>query len=628
MESSIINEAVIIFALDAVLCFGLFTLWILPKFNDWPPEDKNKFNGKPRDYIHDSVFRPYAEFYFFIYVIIAFAVTQISKLRAAFTEINLESLFNDGIVTTLITTLLQLPMLFPYLLLLVVLANMIIPLSRTDQRGRSALLKAARIPKEALSLMEQIQQGLNNFDLKDNLLQNTFNGLENDGDGEFWQSIRTNDAQTNSKYACGQNLVKCFYLVELNRNLTSDYPYAEDINHWDRRLKEIASVLPNLDEQKQASTIQSYNLELEEITKNLNEMLARSHIKIYADENERKSLLSKKGFPFKFVDCKDLHLREPALWMMSSALIVCVLSVVIFLALFDGLAIKPPGDSKAWFEFTRIVGWSIGGSVSYIVAVMMGLFINEALVKQNGEKSIATYLFAFILATLGSLIFFSIARENFKAPHIWLAVNFGLLAIAVVASRGKNLTTRTQVRSTALLIALVYGLASGLLQIAIRVSFAAHHMNVSILDVPFSELSLTSFFMFGFLRGLAIAFLVSCILLEFECRYNQHSRRTKPRVSFDDIIESKLGGQPHTVMVKNLSENGALLRLSKGVKTAKGDHVQLDFPFGEVHGQILDVQGREVRVGFKPIKTATETLHQYVQRKMGITADLAQEVPG
>ena len=220
------------------------------------------------------------------------------------------------------------------------------------------------------------------------------------------------------------------------------------------------------------------------------------------------------------------------------------------------------------------------------------------------------------------MVFFALSREQFKPPFVLLAINFGLLAIVVIRSRGRGLMSQRAVKKKATQIALQYALISAVLQVMIRITFYVFNRENWTLMGLLDELSLPLFFLFGFVRGGAIAFLVAYVFMDCERVYLQTARRKYPRIRVGNAVHCEIAGQPADVVVLDLSEKGAMLRLNTQLNAETGvqagDKVSLLFSFGRMEGQIMTVKSHQARVCFDSKRSAAEGIQHYIDEEMGL----------
>ena len=383
------------------------------------------------------------------------------------------------------------------------------------------------------------------------------------------------------------------------------------------RILEIGGVLPAMLDGDNVIAIQEYINELETMRSTLAEMLAKSCVKSYSNPQEAHALLSRYGFIIRFIDRKDLDLRLPMAMVFMGTFVTTALCVMLFLVLFD-LSGTFNGSGGPWFTEARVIGWSVGGGLSYVLAVGCGFYMNETLRNQFGDRNLATYIFAFLAAATASMVFYALSATQFKPPHILLAINFGLLAIVVIRSRGRRLMDQKAVQKKAIQIALQYATITAILQIMIRCAFYIYNKDEWMVAEMLEKLSLPIFFLFGFVRGGLIAFLVAYVFMDCERVYLQEARRKHPRVRIGNFVHAEIAGQPSEVLVVDLSERGAMLRLDEQHGAQIGEPVLMLFSFGRVEGQVMSVKGKRVRVCFNSKCIADSGIHNYIYEEMGL----------
>lgn len=596
---------------DYLLCAGVLLLIVLPRFNRWPESEQGQFQGQPRDYIHDRVFFGYATTYLLTFALLAFSVSRFEELRKMIFEwlsASGDNMDSSGLLLKLHT--LFGPQSFILYLAIIILLLQLPYVSRIDERWRSVLLTAARVPRAALGLKLQIVDAIQSRGVLADNLKVIVQQLSERGYPAFWSTILEQKGISSPASSCALMLVNALHLVKLNKQFEFQYPGSSDLMHIETRLNEIAAVLPVQNQDAGMVVLQEYSRELEKHVAMLAEILAKNCVKSFPDSMERQSSLAHYGFDLDFVDQKETKILLPVVLAVGGILASCVLIIMLFMILFDQVGVTLTRDDR-WFTVDRIFFWSLGGWVSYAVAACFGLFFNEALKGPIGERNLATYVLAFVFATLGSCIFFLLSRETFRPQYLWLAVNFGILSLAVIRSRGRYFTCREEVQAKALQLSWQYAIISGFLQLLIHLSFRGLDTTVT---------NVVMFFLFGACRGFAVAFLVSYILMDCERIQQQGSRRRFPRVSFRRSVRGEIEGQPVEVFVKDVSEQGALLQFRQISGVKMGDLVSLRFGFGNMQGRVIAVQSHVVRICFDPDHSETDGIQRYISKEMGLAA--------
>lgn len=617
MDSDFSTLFLISFA-DIAVCFLLFVLVVLPRFNRWSGAEQGQFEGNPKDYIHDRVFREYAGLYFLTFITIAFVISQVPGLKGMFHNSVAAVLADNALAQQLLLVGENLgqAVLSPYLVVFILLVRLVAPIAKADERWRSFLLSSARVPRDAMNLKQQIQEALREIQLTHSGLDSVFSNLENRGFPDFWDRVARAEELLDSPLVAGRLLVKNLYMVRLNHEFENHYPGVNDLQRMESRMLEIAGVLPAMQDNENTLTVQAYITEMEKLQATLCEMLAKNCVKSYPEPGDRNALLTRYGFTMKFTDQKELDLRLPVALVFVGTFVVTTLCIMVFLTLFDVAGVfNARGE---WFTEARLLGWSLGGGLSYVLAVGSGFYVNEALRNQFGDRNLATYIFAFLAAAMASMVFFALSREQFKPPFVLLSINFGLMAIVVIRSRGRGLISPSSVKKKATQIALQYAVISGLLQAMIRVSFYIYSKDSWTFVELVERLDLPMFFLFGFVRGGAIAFLVAYVFMDCERVFLQQARRKYPRIRIGNAVHCEIAGQPRDVVVMDLSEKGAMLRLDEHSEINAGDKVALLFSFGRMEGQVMGVKPHQARVCFDTQRSASEGIQHYINEEVGL----------
>ncbi|MGB3621260.1 MAG: PilZ domain-containing protein, partial [Ketobacter sp.] len=404
-------------------------------------------------------------------------------------------------------------------------------------------------------------------------------------------------------------LLKALYVASLNRTLDMGYQDLKDLDAHQSRLLEIAAVLPKLDTHPDSIPVHEYKKDIDERFSALLEQLAKNTVKAYPERDKRYTVLQQYGFYLDYVDEKKVGLVMPVLISAGSLLASCTLTIMVALLLFDTLGVSR--RSGHWFELQRIFNWAFGGWISYSIAVAFGLFFNESMRRKLGQKSLALYFLAFVFATLGSCIFFILTRESFSPPHVWLAISFGLVSVVAIKSRDRDYLERQSVIKKALQLSLWYGLASAILQLMVHVEFRGLE-NTTLTNM-------IAFFLFGMVRGGMVAFVVAYIFMEYERLGSYDARRKFPRIPFRKKIDGDIGGNTTEVFVKDLSEQGALLRVAANVSVSEGESVALKFSFADIPGKIIAVKSHLARVKFTAEEPQIHQLQSFINKRVAVS---------
>lgn len=573
----------------------LFLVVLLPRFNRWPEHETGSYKGKPWEYLSNGRCALYSICYLATFGFFALALSQLANF-AEFIQnssgddamgLALQLLGNNTFAAALVFLVVLLPA--PWM-------------NRLDERWRSFLLQLARVPKDALDLKNQLLDNLGELEFDRSRTEKLLGRLRPLGREGFWdKAISSGKGPGNLEY----DVLIGLYLVSLVRNLRPTPVDTEDLSARETRLLEIAAVIPSIENEPASGAFQ-YQVEINVMVPLLVEMLAKYAIKRFPDPAGLHAELQEYGFSIEYRDKRGNEIEQPVLVSAISLLAACFIITMLGLLLFDLMGVRPPGDSVAWFEQSRILGWSFGGWLSFVMAIGFGVFFNEILRETFGSRAPLAYLLAFLFATLGGCIFFMVSPVDFSPAFLWLAVSFGLLSAVTIASLHRNSRDSAQVFHKAVALAVPFAVASMILQILVRVSFRG--LDTSLTDI-------TAFGVFGLLRGGAIGLLIAYLFLEYGRIYSLPCLRKSPRMQFGHEVNGELEGNETSVYVKDISAQGALVRVPEMTAPHEGDRVRLHFDFADLRGQVVWVKHHLARVRFNPDDPNLGLMKSYLAQK-------------
>lgn len=591
-----------ILSIVIIFCFILY-----PRFNKWPEKELGRLVGSPRDYINNKRYAFFSCLYLGTYALFAFALSNFENLHLISAMVGGDK-NNSGLLSSMGQVFGEKS--FVFALILVVLALMIPVIDQVDQRWRKTLLTTARIPRESQDLTSELVRCLPLSKFSDSQLAKARVKFQRLATLAHYTDQTVIDED---RCVLAKPLLVALYLLELNQSYRPSPIDRENLNEIEDRIKEITAVCAHLDS-NEPQVINEYFSELESKTHTLLELLAKNSVRLLPDEVHRYATLSRQGFALDFNDNDKMDFVRPALvcmlWIGFSSLLMLMLSMQIL----DLMSIRPPMNratgepSQYWLEIPRLISWSMGSAVSYIFAVAFGVFFNEISSVRSIRRDYTTYFLAFVFATLGSSIYFTITKTAFLPGHLWLAISFGLLSTVAIESRNLDLVRHADVVRRALYLSLYYALLSGLLHIIIHLSFLP--------KLEFNPVNMLCFFILGFMRGAVVSFFVAYVLLDTERRHINKSKRKYPRITFRKVVDGKLANQRAEIAIKDLSEQGALIKVLSQKKPTRGEPVFLNLGFTRVEGSIVWVSHQSAGVKFVDNNLLLEPIAQFIGSKM------------
>lgn len=516
----------------------VYVLVFLPRFNQWPGDYAGSFSGPPAAYINSLTFLFFSAAYLSTFIFLGFALSQIPNfhqfyspvLPQAMQDFDFEALDNQ----------------FALALILLVTSLSIPVVDRTDGHWRSFLLNLARIPREAMTLKTEILDCINGIDHTRAYTHHLANNPRAAQQSAFW--ARCLEDPEAPAHELATRTVSGLYLIDQIRELSPRAQDLEDLAMLEKRLREIATLLPTLVGHSDELSAAPYQDELDRELSRLTEIFSCYAVKKYPSPTKRHMALNEAGFPVRKPRTGISGLVLPVLLTGAGLLACCAVVTMLGLALFDATGLPGP---PTWFEVERIYRWTLGAWLSFVMAFAFAIFFNEILEPSLGPRSMLAYLLAFVFATLGSCVFFLVSRQAFSPSYIWLAINFGLLSAVTIATLRREVSSHWQALMLATRLALLYGVASLGLQILVHLHFSDWASNTA---------NIVTVAAFGFFRGAVIGFFVAYVFVEFARAQQQSDRRHSRRFPIGKKMKLALHGEQIPIYLKDLSDEGALMK--------------------------------------------------------------------
>ncbi len=593
------NESELSTGVDILLSLIAMSLVLIPRFNQWPGSDQQRYAGNPRDYIHWERYSLFALIYLGSFSLFAVAFNMIPIASQLF------PVDTPAVAGEVKTILGSGSSLLPVMIALAALSNK--KIAELDDLWRGCLLNLARVPRDTFRLKQQILLNLPSLQMKEPQLSALLSDLEETGNPAYWQRETRLGEQDTSVGLLAQALLRALYLVAMNRMFELSLLDNRNLDRQEDRLREIAAMLPSL----AADTPQfhDYRKEVDSACDTLVENLARASICHYPDADRLFGLLYQMGFNLEYEDERDISLIYPTLNCLLLTALACLIALFIGLNGFDLLHLSRSGGAN-WMNTETFSRWGLGNIVSYWIATAIGVVFGTVIKQRSQALKGASLLVAFLFSMLGSCVYFTIVNELLRPPLIWLAISFGLISSVAIIALNEDPLDRAYSMRRSLQLALMYGLVSGVLQALIAVSFA---FNTGTSQEPAKILA---FFAYGTLRGFLVAFAVSYILMEFERLQICDSRRRYPRISFRRIVTGNIAGQTTNILVKDISDRGACMQVSDSTPVHTGDTIALEFGEGAIEGTVLWSHRQKARVKFNCDSPHYAGWLAFVQRKL------------
>lgn len=600
--------------IDILVSLAVAYFFLLPSFNQWPPEERDQFTGKPQNYISDRRYFLFGSIYVLSYLLFAYAIRQAGFLGALLASGSAAD--STGLLHTLRQVLGD-NSLAAATVLLVGGIKLVPRMRDLDEKWRGYLLDLARVPKDALdlkySVLAALEQGLPNNGRTQNLLEN----LSKRDQRIYWRDFDVSQVGFDAHSELKLLLLKNAYLAQANRGFDLSPSDRQDLTVIDELINTTATDLPSLDFEKNPDELYQYKSLLANNLKKLAEMLARNTVKSHANRAAQLVRIRQLGLEIDYTDQQDLksQLLKPATMIIFGLLAINLVVISAGLQLFDWLKIGPPSDLESWFTHQRAIRWAMGSWVSLSVAIFFGLFFHETMSRQSSKNNVLGHLLAFCFSALGSGFYFLVSSANFSAAHLWLSASFGIMATVTIHSCSVDAFNENEIRKNATLTGLSYGGIVAVLQ-ALIIATLHGPENLVIRDA-------LVWFTFGFIKAFPVAYLVAYTLMNFQMHKSFEGRRKSPRIPYHKRISGLCNQTRTDILVKNISCGGALVRFPENQTLSTGLPVMLNFDFSPVPGEIIWTDAHLARIRFDPTSPALIPLQEKMQESIGMRYHLA-----
>lgn len=591
------EETAVPAAIDWLLCIIALVAFLKPRFDQWPSADTGRYQGAPRDYIHWERYTTFVGLYMGSFILFVMALKMIPM--AGMVMANGDNAFS----TTTAAILGKDSMVTAVMIALAALSSK--QVAALDDRWRNCLLQLARIPRETHTLAQRIETSLHQLIMSGDPLETALARLAEQGHAQFWRdllALPSSDAKSQKHLP----LLRALYIIQCDRMFELTALDRANLDKHELRLEEMAAMLATRHLDSNDDVLVDYIKEIKTITQSVIEIFARHCVKHCPDEERRFALLAQQGFKLEYSDQPELIIVAPILLSILSIAVVSVLTLMLALHLFDliGLPLAASNDGSTapqWLTPARVMNWGSGAVISYTVAIAIGSIFGLIMQRREHGINLPNAILAVVFSALASCVYFQIASDQIKPPLIWLSLSFALMALVTIVSLHTDVEELEEyqgrvthfIRRRAMQIGLMYGAASALLQIMICVSFA-----LSFGQSP-KLLTCVVFAVFGFTRGFLLGFLVSHIIIDYRFRHLLGSRRRFPRFSLGRTLQGSVSGRPSALFVRDISEQGAMVRMRPDETVNCGDTISLTFNEGNIDGTVVWAGKRKARVKFR-----------------------------
>ncbi|MCH8500201.1 MAG: PilZ domain-containing protein [Marinobacter sp.] len=584
-----------------LLVFGLILLFVVgERFAQWPESDRGQFSGSPRDYIDNARYSTFFALYlltFLLFVLVlqslgANVVFQLMGAMGAEPVGVLQALMGDQ--TYSVTAL-----------ALVALLN--VPrISRYDELWRSKLQTWARIPRAVEDVVHQLRSSPDSFQPEPQYLERLFKGWQGTPDAHYWQAMKDRLAEEQTNNTLAWRYLRSAYLLLVIKDLGASNFNRDDVDAAERKLEYSHHVLPRLEEGSELYMTTQQDLNRLDAT--LCEALCKFVVRKYAKQADQYMVLKNYGLKLRIGDTRELRLLEPAALSTLAVFAVCMLTVLAYLS-YRGATGGPSLELERW------VRWSLGSSLSYLAALLIGVVFDRVSQAKGGVPGIGVYLAAVLSATLASYMYFNVVALELAGPlhrHLAfaaLALTFGMMAGAVIRSLSTDtFSDRREIIGHATRLALVFAVLGGGLQALATVAFAFPRGGPDLAQLAGSAV-------FGAVKAGGIAFCIGYIIQEFIRRQLVAAMRSSPRRRHLAHIQATDGDHKVSLLITNISRTGLRVR-TRDVGT-DSVWLKLKFPFANVGARIVWRHGHTVGLAFDRSDPNLEQLKGYIRNRYG-----------
>lgn len=394
----------------------------------------------------------------------------------------------------------------------------------------------------------------------------------------YWEQVIDNWQDEREKSSLDWHFLKALYTLRICKQLRAATLNPDDIDRHEKRLDDLARVLPKLDWKNE--DVQDYMEEVNKLFAYFVESLCKHVIRKNPSKNVQRDALQNLGFQPRFYDVPEIRILGVTLNCLVCLSIVCVITIVGYLSILDltGHQLRP---GQNWLDWNRVLKWSLGSVISYSMAIFIAVIIEKAITAEESQPRIPTYITTLIFSTLVSLTFFRVVNPG-RATLNWsaffsLASSMGVIGIVVIRALTKpTCKDRKEVWVSSLSHAVLLGLFAALFQVLAAVSFRG-------IDVITMKAMVISA-IYGFTKGSIVTLLVSYLIQQSIRRQLIMAQRKNPRVKFKTRLSALIENKQIDITTRNISKGGLLIEPGRPLN--KGQRIDLNFTFGVIQAQV------------------------------------------
>ncbi len=569
------------------IAFSLFILFVYTqrKFNSWPQETHNLFDGRPSDYASGKRF------------LVTYLVYAASGLLAVTALCMVPQLTNIPPFSTIYKDL-GIPVDERRLTAFVVLGIALLANARLDgweRSWREALHNLARIPRE-------VEDSIRNIESNDlfmptaadlSKLKATINQYVEEGENvsdadilAFWDNALENIEEEKARNSLSWRYLKCLALANIEM-ATCPASRATPNEAFQSQLGNYCLDIPV----HGAKRARDFSRNLETMSRFYLGSICKCLVKRCHDECSRCSEFRLLGFDVRPGEQARPPYGLVALVCLTVILLVTMVSVFLLIQVINHFQDSGYGMEEFWT-------WSLGWVICLYASLFLGVVVRYSVGKRQEIGDLNAYIVCFVLATSASAVYFVVhsllqggSRPD-TAGRVMLSMSFGVLCPFIYRAVEHIPADQRDYLRFAISQGLVLGIFSLFLQCGVALAFARVAEGVE-KDFQWMQTYinangqyLAALAVVGFAKGAALGMLLSYALQRAKHEFALASTRPRRRKHHMALTLSAPGNRADvTVTTRNVSNDG--VQVQGNVALNPGERVRLHSPqFGELEGVV------------------------------------------
>lgn len=592
--------------------FGLILLLVVgERFGQWPESYKKNYSGPPRDYIDSFRYSLFyagylATFLLFVLIIRNLGVNFIAELPG------MDEAPDYGHVSALFGS-----NSYTYIALILIAAMNVPRIRKYDETWRSKLQTWALIPRAVEDACNQLRGRSDALQPEKHRLNAVLEDQGNTADTEYWRGVADNLEAERARNALSWRCIRGHYLLSVVMDIGLHRFNYTDVRDTERQLDYIAKVLPGTEENSDVYI--KLREDLEALDTRLCEAICKFIIRKYPAKTEQYEVFRNYGLCLKMEDSVDIKLLRAVFVCTLGITLICGLGVFAYLAYRTHLQVQYQIGGPT-LDGSRLVRWTLASAYSYVVAILIGIFLDKISQRNEVAASITVYMAAILLSTIASYTYFGIASIDVGsglARHLAfasLALGFGVFSAFVISSlNNEAITDQRDILHTAVRHAVLLGLITGLLQLSAQLGFSYSSGHMQTLDLV--SAATVSGFLFGAFKGLLIGGFTSYFIQDNVRRQLAAAMRVCPRKRHLARVHAQDGERERVLLIRNISRTG--LKVYSRDMSDNISSLKLLFPFATINANVVWRKGRTAGLRFAPDDPNLTELQSFIRERYG-----------